>query len=166
MNKFVQGLRIIRWPAWILAFVLYGALAVFLIGYVIPHDPNKQLWVAEWRRLLFAFGVPCWLIPVILLVGFVYSDAKRRNMRYVVWTFLAALIPDAIGIILYFLLRDPLPTPCPKCKTLVPHSYSYCPYCGTQIVRACPNCRRKIERDWVNCAYCGTNVAAETPSQA
>ena len=82
---------------------------------------------------------------MILLVGFVYSDAKRRNMRYVVWTFLAALIPDGIGIILYFLLRDPLPLPCPRCNSLVPHSYSFCPHCGTQIVRACPSCRRKIE---------------------
>ena len=31
------------------------------------------------------------------------------------WTLLAIFIKTYIGIILYFLLRDPLPTPCPKC---------------------------------------------------
>jgi RNA polymerase subunit RPABC4/transcription elongation factor Spt4 len=87
-------------------------------------------------------------------------------MRYVVWTFLAVLIPDAIGIILYFLLRDPLPLPCPRCNSIVPHSYSYCPHCGTQIVRACPSCRRKIEPDWANCAYCGTKLNGTSQSTA
>jgi RNA polymerase subunit RPABC4/transcription elongation factor Spt4 len=157
MNKFTQGLRIIRWPAWLVAFVLYGALAGFLFGFAIPHDPNLHLWEL-WRKILFAFGIPLWLFPVVLLVGFVYSDAKRRNMHYVVWTFLAALIPDGIGIILYFLLRDPLPVPCPRCNSMVPQSYSYCPHCGTQIARACPNCRRKIEPDWANCPYCGAKL--------
>jgi len=163
MNKFVQGLRIIRWPAWLLAFVLYGALAGFLLGFAIPHDPKLRL-LAECQKLLVAFGVPFIFVPMILLVGFVYSDAKRRNMRYVVWTFLAALIPDGIGIILYFLLRDPLPLPCPRCNSLVPHTYSFCPHCGTQIVRACPKCQRKIETNWANCAYCGAKLSGDSQS--
>ncbi len=165
MSKFVQGLRIIRWPAWLVGFVWYGAIAGFLFGVAIPHDPQMHHW-SLWQKIPFAFGLPIWVFPVVLLVGFVYSDAKRRNMRYVVWTFLAALIPNGIGIILYFLLRDPLPMPCPKCNSQVPHSSSYCPYCGTQIARACPGCRRKIDSGWANCAYCGTKLNAETPSQA
>ena len=165
MNKFVQGLKIIRWPAWLVAFFFYVFLASFALGFAIPRDPNMHLW-AEWQRLAFALLVPLIVFPMILLVGFVYSDAKRRRMRYVVWTFLAALIPDGIGIILYFLLRDPLPLPCPKCSADIPHAYSYCPHCGTQIVRACPSCRRKIEPDWANCAYCGTKLNGESQNAA
>ena len=60
MSKFVQGLRIIRWPAWLVAFVLYGALAGFLFGFAIPHDPKLRL-LAEWQKLLFAFGVPIYV---------------------------------------------------------------------------------------------------------
>jgi RNA polymerase subunit RPABC4/transcription elongation factor Spt4 len=163
MNKFMQGLRIIRWPAWLLASVFYVFLASFALCFAMPHDPTMRLWAA-WQRLLFAFGVPSIVFPMILLLGFVYSDAKRRNMRYVVWTFLATLIPDGIGIILYFLLRDPLPLPCPRCNSLVPHTYSFCPHCGTQIVRACPKCQRKIETGWVNCAYCGTKLSGDSQS--
>jgi hypothetical protein len=165
MSKFREALRIIRWPAWLVAFVLYGALAVFLFGFAIPHDPEAKFW-ALWLRILLSFGIPIALLPFPLLVGFVYSDAKRRNMRYVVWTFLAALIPDAIGIILYFLLRDPLPLPCPRCNSRVPLSYSYCPHCGAQIALACPSCRRKIESDWVNCAYCGAKLNGTSQSTA
>ncbi len=165
MSKFTQGLRIIRWPAWLVAFVSYGTLAGFLLGFAIPHDPVVRFW-ALWQKILFAFGPPSLLLPFVLLVGFVYSDAKRRNMRYVVWTFLAALIPDGIGIILYFLLRDPLPLPCPRCNSVLPHSYSYCPHCGTQTVLACPSCRRKIEQDWANCAYCGTKLNGTPQSTA
>jgi hypothetical protein len=48
----------------------------------------------------------------VLLNGYVYADAKRRGMRYVMWTWPAILIPNAIGVILYFVLRDPLLVNC------------------------------------------------------
>ena len=32
------------------------------------------------------------------------------------WTLLAIFIPNAIGIILYFILRDPVPVPCPSLR--------------------------------------------------
>ncbi|MGA7226575.1 MAG: PLDc N-terminal domain-containing protein, partial [Candidatus Acidiferrales bacterium] len=49
----------------------------------------------------------------ILMIGYVYGDAKRRGMRHVMWTLLAIFIPDMIGVILYFILRDPLMNKCP-----------------------------------------------------
>ena len=53
-------------------------------------------------------GLP--LFVLVLLIGYVNADARRRGMRYVMWTWLAILIPNAIGIILYFVLREPLLT--------------------------------------------------------
>jgi len=50
-----------------------------------------------------------------LLVSCIYLDARRREMRYVLWTLLLALIPNAIGIVLYFVLRDALRVPCSDC---------------------------------------------------
>jgi len=97
---------------------------------------------------------------LILLVGYVFADARRREMRYVMWTWLAALIPDGIGIILYFILRDPLPSPCPKCKTSVPAKFTFCPHCGAALRPCCPQCGKAIEHGWQNCAYCGTRIGA------
>lgn len=157
MSPWQERLRLIPLPAWVVAVLLYFCTAALVLGAGIPSDPTMRAW-QPWQKGLFAFGLPLLLVVYVLLVGFVYGDAKRRGMRYVMWTFLAALVPDAIGIILYFLLRDPLPTPCPSCRTLAPHSFSFCPLCGTPLMRTCPNCRRAVQTGWANCAYCGTKL--------
>jgi predicted amidophosphoribosyltransferase len=97
-----------------------------------------------------------------LLAGYVYGDAKRRAMRYVMWTLLAIFIPDGIGIILYFILRSATPKPCPGCSQDVPSGFVFCPHCGTALQATCPNCGRGVERGWANCPHCGTKL----PTQA
>jgi hypothetical protein len=62
-------------------------------------------------------GIPPFLLVFVLLIGYVNGDARRRGMRYVLWTLLAIFIPNAIGIILYFVLRDPLMRVCQQCGT-------------------------------------------------
>ena len=57
------------------------------------------------------------------------------------WTLLAIFIPNAIGIILYFILRDPVPVPCPACGTPAKKGQAYCAGCGTAVRAACPQCR-------------------------
>jgi len=47
-----------------------------------------------------------------LLLGYIYGDAKRRQMPAVPWVIAAFFIPNLIGILLYFLFRGPLPEPC------------------------------------------------------
>jgi hypothetical protein len=96
----------------------------------------------------------------IPLIGFVNGDAKRRRMRYVMWTLLAIFIPNFIGIILYFLLRDPLPQPCGACGKTADGSFSFCPHCGARLGLSCAQCHRPVEAGWVNCAYCGTKLQA------
>jgi double zinc ribbon protein len=102
----------------------------------------------------------------VLLVGFVYGDAKQRGMRYVMWTLLAIFLPDAIGIILYFILRDKLPTTCPHCSTKVVAKFAFCPNCGTSVKPTCPHCGQAVEVVWTNCAYCGTKLPSPTPRTA
>ena len=100
------------------------------------------------------------LASIVLLYGYIYADAKRRGMRAGMWTLLAIFIPDLIGVILYFLLRDPLATPCPKCGQIARGSFTFCPNCGSELLRVCRVCRKKLEPGWANCAYCGTPLAA------
>ena len=52
--------------------------------------------------------LPMFLAGYTLLIGYIYGDARRRGMRYVMWTLLAIFLFNGIGIILYFILREPL----------------------------------------------------------
>ena len=75
------------------------------------------------------------------------------------WLLLAIFIPNAIGIILYFLLRVPLPVPCTACSQPVKPGFAFCTSCGQVLSSACPQCRRAVEAGWSNCAYCGTKLS-------
>jgi hypothetical protein len=92
----------------------------------------------------------------ILLVGYIYGDARRRGMRPVLWALLAFFIPNAIGIILYFILREPLLVNCPKCGAGTKSAFPFCPSCGTSLAYTCPSCRSAIESGWSHCPRCGT----------
>lgn len=70
------------------------------------------------------------LAAYILLIGYVYADASRRGMPPIPWAALAALVPNCIGFVLYFLLRKPVVHPCPRCGASVPADAAFCPKCG------------------------------------
>lgn len=152
-------LRVIPLPAWIVAVLVYTGMLLLLALVILPHDPKARMW-SPWQQVPFETLIPLFLFVWVLLIGYVNGDAKRRGMRRVMWTLLAIFIPNAIGVILYFLLRDPLPSPCPNCAAMVGGTYSFCPHCGTVLAPACPHCRRSIDRTWANCAYCGMKLGA------
>jgi endonuclease III len=108
----------------------------------------------------------------VALIGYIYGDAKRRQMRYVMWTLLSIFIPNAIGMILYFILRDPLPKPCPGCGHVEKAKFPFCPHCGTLLQPTCQKCDKPVEPTWANCAYCGQQLpepatrATQNPSVA
>lgn len=93
-----------------------------------------------------------------LLVAYVYGDAKRRGMRHRLWTLVAALAPNALGFIAYFLLRDPLVPPCGACGATARRELAFCPQCGAPRGQACPACRRPLERVWTHCGHCGAPI--------
>ncbi len=157
MNRSREGFRLIPWPARIAAVLAYVGLAALSLTVFIPHDPKMRDW-SPLQKDLFAICIPLFLGVYILLVGYVYADAKRRGMRYVMWTLLAAFVPNAIGIILYFLLRDPLPAPCPACGIVARGTHTFCPSCGTALKPTCPHCGRAVEQGWAHCASCGTTL--------
>lgn len=167
MSRFIKELRVIPRAAWIVAWSLYVGFGIPLFLFVLPTDPEIGKW-PRWGQALFAGGCSLFMVALVGLIGYIYGDAKRRQLRYVMWTLLAIFIPNAIGIVLYFILRDYSilrdPTkPCPACGNVVTRGFPYCPQCGTAVQPACPNCGKPIEPDWTNCAHCGKRVPVPTP---
>ena len=72
----------------------------------------------------------------VLLAGYVYADASRRGMPAIAWTALTVLVPNAIGFVLYFLLRKPIAHPCPNCGCGVAQDAAFCSRCGQSQLNA------------------------------
>lgn len=161
MSRLWQEIRIIPRGAWILGLLIYACLTIPLFLFAVPNDPKFGKWPVA-GQAAFVFGFCFLIVPFIALIGYVYADAKRRGMRYVMWTLLAFFIPDAIGIILYFLLRDPMPKPCPGCSTPVKTGFTFCPHCGSSLQPTCANCGRGVDFGWANCPHCGTKLPSSS----
>jgi len=95
---------------------------------------------------------------LILLVGYVNRDAKRRGMNYAAWTFLVIFIPNAIGFIIYFVVRQPIQIPCPQCGATVNPSFNFCPQCKFNLQPACPQCQRAVQPGATYCPYCSAEL--------
>jgi RNA polymerase subunit RPABC4/transcription elongation factor Spt4 len=66
----------------------------------------------------------------------------------------------ALGFILYFVVREPLPYPCPVCQTSVGARYNFCPNCRTNLFPSCPQCKREVVESDNFCPNCGNDLAA------
>jgi hypothetical protein len=171
MSRFTKELRVIPNAAWIVAWFAYLCVTVPVFFFVAPTDPEVGKW-PRWGQALLIYGTFLFQVAWVALIGYIYGDAKRRQMRYVMWTLLAIFIPNAIGMILYFILRDPLPKPCPGCGHVEKARFPFCPRCGTLLQSTCPKCDKPVEPTWANCAYCGQQLpepatrATQNPSVA
>ena len=136
---------------WIAALVF---LAMFmLMNFMIPWNRD----VPQAVRILIAVP-PLLMAGWTVVLGYVYGDARRRGMRYVMWTLLAVFIPNGLGVILYFILREPMPSYCSKCGTSTKQGHAFCPVCGANVLPACPQCHRAGQPGWSHCAWCGAKL--------
>lgn len=154
MSRFREEVGRIPGLAWVIGMVLYVGLATVLY-LAFEQEPNPPEWLFS---TLFEVLIPLPLLVYVLLVGYINADARRRGMRYVMWTLLAAFIPNGIGIILYFILRDPLMVACPACGVVQHSGFAFCVACGAAIRPACPQCRHAVEAKWSNCPHCGAKL--------
>src|SRR5258708_2200046 len=69
----------------------------------------------------------------IMLLGYVYGDARRRGMPAALWTLLVVLIPNLIGFIVYFILRRGVFAPCSQCGRGAEIGQIYCSSCGHKL---------------------------------
>jgi len=161
MTRFDQEWALVpmgaRWTAVLVTLVYVAVMAgIFLLPAIAERDPKALLILSPFFLLTLIGAV--FLAAYVLLVGYVFGDAKRRGMNHVLWTLLSIFIPNAIGIILYFILRDPVPVPCPSCGTPAKKGHAFCAGCGTAVRAACPACRQPVETGWRNCARCGASL--------
>lgn len=155
MKFFLNELRIIPKLVWPLALLIGFGMPLMFFG--MPRAPHLGR-----VEIGFIFWGMFFLFAWVVLIGYIFADARRRGMRYIMWTLLTIFIPYGIGAILFFVLRDPMLVSCPKCGARGRTVFVFCPQCGAELAPSCPACKRAVEPDWVRCAYCGKEIDRQT----
>lgn len=116
---------------WALALVGCVWLTGLVMGYkTAGHGAVlRTLFTYGSAALVAGIGLALWL----LCLGFVFADARRRNMRSVLWVLVAALFPHLLGFLLYFVMRHPIGSTCTHCGMTVSHHQPFCSWCGTAL---------------------------------
>jgi lipid-A-disaccharide synthase-like uncharacterized protein len=154
-TRFSEELRQTPWWAVVLAAIAFLA-AQFVFNVVIGREANAP---PAWGRALLGLVAGVVFAGYFLLIGYVNRDAGRRGMSRLLWTVVALLVPNGLGIVLYFILRQPLVALCPQCGVAVQSAFHYCPKCSTKLHPSCPHCQREVQIGDKYCPYCGGTLA-------
>jgi len=163
-TSFAKEIRLI--PDWLVGIV--GAL--FVAAHVISQDViaagNRPWpeWSPDLNRLAMAgvvTGAGVAAAAFIFLMAYINRDAKRRGMRYVLWTLIALLIPDLIGVIIYFLVREPMLYTCPHCGKTVSARFNFCPSCKFNLRPTCPQCKHEVRVGDHFCPNCACELTGK-----
>ena len=156
MSRFSEEMKIIPRVARVLAVISILTVPCLVVAFVLL---NRLHGGGAWIPLgLIGIAATLAFSIFILVVGYIAGDARRRGMRPVLWVLLAIFIPNAIGIILYFILRVPLLKFCPKCGAGGNAAFAFCSVCGEALGKSCPGCRTAVQPDWSHCARCGASL--------
>jgi hypothetical protein len=147
-------IKVIPLWAWALAGIAFVAAQVFFNVVVARHSGGPPAWARPLLGLLAGIAGGCYL----LFIGYINRDAKRRGMSPVLWTIVAVCIPNALGIILYFLLRQPLRSACPQCGNAVQAGFNFCPRCSYKLSPSCPQCQHVVGATDIYCPYCAASL--------
>jgi hypothetical protein len=114
------GIAALAIPIWLLYFASsQGRLLLARQGF--RSAMPDVLWFG------LTFGV--FTAAFFLSLGYVYGDARRRQLPAWAWLLAASLIPNLIGFILYLLFRGPLLLPCNSCGKPVRAGEAFCGRC-------------------------------------
>lgn len=162
-TRFIDEMRIISPWAYVIAVVGFVAAVVGVIAATLADKNPPPLPVIVGVGLFAGTALGCY----ILIIGYVNRDASRRGMSRLLWTLLAIFIPNALGIVLYFILRKPCCILCPQCGTGVELGFGFCPQCRYRLTPVCSQCQRNVHVGDKYCPYCGSDVetkANEVPA--
>ncbi len=180
-STFSEELRIIpRWLVWLCTLLYVIALIIGLAvnihgiktgGDMFPGDESFRN--QPFLSCLALAGVITAVAAVVsclfFMLGYVYRDAKRRGMHPALWTLLVLILSGGyffIGLIIYLLVREPLPYNCPQCGSTVNARFNFCPNCKYNLHPACPACQREVSDDDKFCPYCASELHHTLKSQA
>jgi len=145
--------------AWALAGIVFVAAQWFFDIALASHHDAPPAWARPLLGLLAGGGAGC----LLLLIGYINRDAKRRGMSPTLWTLIAIFIPNGLGGLLYFVLRQPLGSACPQCGCGVQAGFNFCPRCNHKLSPSCPQCQRLVGVNDVYCPYCGGSLRDQAP---
>ena len=145
-------------PGWavVLSLVVFAAVQYLFHG-VMPHHKHEMLPM----RLLMGYSWGTLFASYVLLVGYVSRDVRRRGMSAPLWMLIVVLMPGGVGAIVYFLLRQPLVSRCPHCRTEIASSFHFCPQCQFQMAPVCGRCFRGVQITDIFCTQCGHDLAED-----
>lgn len=84
--------------------------------------------------LLFGLFATLCILAIIFLGIWVYKDAKSRGLDAGKWTAIVVLVPNLIGLIIYFIIgRNEEQIQCDSCNSNVQVKSKYCMNCGKEI---------------------------------
>jgi len=151
-----QDLKLI--PMWsvILSLVVFAAIQV--LSFWPRSTPSPR----HGNPVMHVIGSYSWgaaLASYVLLIGYISRDVKRRNMSPGVWMLIVLVMPGGIGAVVYFLLRQPIVSRCPSCRTEVAAGFHFCPQCQFQMAPVCGQCFRGVQITDVYCVQCGHDLA-------
>src|SRR5208282_4491295 len=153
-----EEIRLIPKTMVAVAALVFVCMQVALLDLAFRHDPHAPPLALQ---IVISIVAGLALAMVVLLVGYVNRDAKRRGMNYVLWTVLVLLIPNGIGYVIYFVVRQPIWSPCPQCGAMVNPTFNFCPKCKFNLHPACPQCHRTIEAGATFCPYCSADLKGQ-----
>jgi hypothetical protein len=175
--RFWQEFKLV--PRWLIGTVVVLYLIAVAIAVTVNLNPelnNNEMFPPELRghpvAQSFALAgivtiVSLFFATFIFLVAYVNRDAKRRGMNSGLWTFLVIVLCPAyfaIGFIIYFLMRQPLPYNCPQCAATVDARYNFCPNCKCNLHPSCPQCKQEVVESDKYCPYCACDLRATPPA--
>lgn len=149
-------------PRWSVALSALAFVAMqYLFWMILPHY-RHHAGPPVGMRIYFALTWSTLAALYMLMIGYVSKDAPRRAMSAQIWMLVCFVMPAGVGSVLYFLLRQPIVSSCPACRTPIQSDYHFCPQCACQVSAACGNCYRSARPTDLFCAHCGHDLAADS----
>ncbi len=165
--RFIDELRLI--PRWL----VYSMIVLFVLAQAVVQLANALTNFSElprnWAPLALVgivTGVSLVFASLVFLFAYINRDAKRRGMSPTLWTLVAILVPYLIGVMVYFILREPLAFDCPRCGVMVNARFNYCPACSCNLRPTCPQCKHDVREQDRFCPHCAYQLSSATFQQA
>jgi hypothetical protein len=151
-------------PGWAIALglTLFAGLQVLMHAVLFPREPHPT--PLAWRIFISTMAGLV-LLFYVLLIGYVSRDARRREMNVTRWVLLVIFVPNAIGFIIYFLMRQPLRITCPQCGHAADPAFNFCPRCKLSLHPACPACHRPVRAGDLFCPFCAQPLVGESSTE-